>query len=61
MDKGKYNLGFFFGKILASFLISHIIYVIIKYFILSEKDIVNIKKCQHMKKQVKKLIKINDA
>ena len=42
-DKGKYDFGFFIGKIIISFLISHIIFVVIKYFILSERNIVNIK------------------
>ena len=44
MDKGKYNLGFFLGKIFISFIISHVIFVIIKNFILSEKNVINIKK-----------------
>jgi len=43
-DKGKYDFGFFIGKIIISFLISHIIFVVIKYFILSERNNVNVKK-----------------
>ena len=43
-DKGKYDFGFFISKIIASFFISHFIILAIKYFILTERNIVNIKK-----------------
>ena len=43
-DKGKYDFGFFISRIIASFYISHFIIIAIKYFILSERNIVNIKK-----------------
>ena len=42
-DKGKYNLLYFLPKIILSFILSHIIVVVIKYFFLSEKDILSIK------------------
>ena len=60
-DKGKYDFGFFIGKIIISFLISHIIFVVIKYFILSERNIVNVKKSQRMMKPMMKLIRPKDA
>ena len=42
-DKGAYNFGYCFPKILLSFLIGHIIYTGIKYIFLSERNILKIK------------------
>ena len=43
-DKGKYNISHFIIYIIISFFITHFIIVLIKYLILSEKNIINIKK-----------------
>ena len=43
-DKGKYNLSHFIINIIVSFFITHIMIVLIKYLILSEKNIIKIKK-----------------
>ena len=43
-DSGIYNLVFFMPKIFLSFLFSHIIYIFIKYFSLSERNLAEIKK-----------------
>ena len=43
-DSGIYNLVFFMPKIFLSFLFSHIIYIFIKYFFLSERNLAEIKK-----------------
>ena len=42
-DQGVYNVGYHIPKIILSFIISHIIFSIIKYFSLSERDILKIK------------------
>jgi len=42
-DQGVYNVGYHLRTIIFSFLISHIIFSIIKYFSLSERDILKIK------------------
>ena len=42
-DGGIYNLFYFIPKIFLSFFISHILYVLIKYFILSERNLLDIK------------------
>ena len=42
-EEGIYNFIYFIPKIFISFVISHIIYTIIKYFCLSEKNLVDIK------------------
>ena len=42
-DKGEYKLPYFFPKIVLAFILSHIVVVILKYFFLSERDILVIK------------------
>ena len=42
-NQGVYNIGNYKTQIILSFIISHIIYSIIKYFSLSEKDLLKIK------------------
>ena len=42
-DQGMYNAGYHIPTIILSFIISHIIFSIIKYFSLSERDILKIK------------------
>ena len=46
MDKGTYNLSYFLLKTILSFVISHVIIIVLKYIFLSERSIVNIKKKQ---------------
>jgi len=48
-DKGSYKLGFYFPKILLSFIITHAINIVIKYIFLSERNILNVKKKQTYK------------
>ena len=45
-DKGSYKLGYYLPKIFLSFIFTHIIIIIIKYFFLSEGNILKIKKKQ---------------
>ena len=52
-DEGVYNLSYFLPKIIYSFLISYFINILIKYFSLSERNILEIKK-------EKKNSKLND-
>lgn len=42
-DQGTYNFIFFLPKIFCSFFISHIIYILIKYFTVTERDLVDVK------------------
>ena len=42
-DKGVYNFGYFLPYTMASFLIAHIIVIILKYVFLSERNIIEIK------------------
>ena len=42
-DEGNYNLAYFFPQIIYSFLISYFFIILIKYFSLSEKNILEIK------------------
>ena len=42
-EGGNYKIGYFFPKIIISFLISHVLTSVIKYFFLSEKNINDIK------------------
>ena len=51
-EDGKYNISYFMPKILISFLISHTLYVVIKYFFLTERNLVGIK---HFYKNDKKI------
>ena len=41
---GEYDISYFMSKIIISFVISHIIYILIKYIFLSERNIANIRK-----------------
>ena len=43
MDEGIYNFIYLVPQILYSFIISHIFYILIRYFFLSEKSILEIK------------------
>ena len=43
LDKGDYNYGYFIPKLILYFLLSHILYSSIKYIILSEGNILEIK------------------
>ena len=43
IDRGAYNLGYFMPKIIYSFIISYIISILIKYFCLSEKILLELK------------------
>ena len=42
-DKGAYNFGYFLPYTMASFIIAHIIVIILKYVFLSERNIIEIK------------------
>ena len=42
-DKGKYDIMYFIPKITISFVISHFIYVIVKYIFLSERNLLDIR------------------
>ena len=44
MDKGNYDFIYFIPKILISFFVSHLIYIIIKYIFISERNLLNIRK-----------------
>ena len=54
-NEGKYNIRFFMPKIIISFLISHILYVIIKYFFLTERNLVEIKQFFKNDKKINKI------
>ena len=43
LDEGKYNLSYFLPQIIYSFVISHLISVALKYFSLSERNLLEIK------------------
>jgi surface protein len=43
-DKGIYNFAYFIPRIICSFLISHILYLLIKYYSSSERNIIQIKR-----------------
>ena len=61
-DKGKYNYKYFFPLILCSFIISHILSVILKYLFLTERNLLEIKNENSLKniydksEKVKKII-----
>ena len=57
-DQGKYNLFYFLPKIILSFILSHIIVVIIKYFFLSEKNILDIKNKEKRSQAVDEVDKV---
>ena len=42
-DKGEYKFSYFLPKIIFAFILSHIVVIILKYFFLSERDILVIK------------------
>ena len=54
-DEGVYNFAYFLPKILGSFVFSHILYTLIKYLFLSERNIVEIKKVAKNKDKVSKI------
>ena len=54
-DEGVYNFAYFLPKIFGSFVISHILYTLIKYLFLSERNIVEIKKVAKNKDKVSKI------
>ena len=54
-DEGIYNFAYFLPKILGSFIFSHILYTLIKYLFLSERNIVEIKKVAKNKDKVSKI------
>ena len=54
-DGGKYNFPYFFPQILFSFFISYIINMIIKYFSLSERNLLEIVKENNEEKIISKI------
>ena len=54
-DEGIYNFVYFLPKIFGSFIISHILYTLIKYLFLSERNLVEIKKVAKNKDKVAKI------
>ena len=61
IDGGHYNLGYSLPKIIFSFLISHVLISLIKYFSLSERNIYEIKKESNPKKANEKVKQIKKA
>ena len=57
-EKGIYNLGYLFKRIIYSFILSHILCSLIKYFSLSERNIYQIKNEDTYKKSYEKAEKI---
>jgi hypothetical protein len=57
-DQGVYNIGYHIPVIILSFIISHIIFSIIKYFSLSEREILKIKYELSVEKAMNKAEKI---
>ena len=63
-EEGIYNIGYFFPSILYSFIISHILYISIKYLFLSERNISQInkenneEKAKEISEKVKKVLVI---
>ena len=57
-EKGIYNFSYLFKQIIYSFIISHILYSLIKYFSLSERNIYEIKNEGTYKKAYEKIEKI---
>ena len=58
IDGGYYDINYFMPKIIYSFLISHAITVLIKFFALSERNISIISKESNIKKAYEKMIEI---
>ena len=58
VEEGNYNFKYFIKFILYSFLIAHCINIIIKYLVLSENNILDIKKEDHIKNAKEKAIKV---
>jgi len=54
-DQGIYNFVYFIPRIFISFIISHILYLVIKYLFLSERNLVEIKKVAKNKDKVSKI------
>ena len=57
-EEGKFNLSYLIPYAIYSFLISHIIVIIIKYFSLSEKNINEINKENNLEKAKERVIKV---
>ena len=57
-DEGNYNLSFFFPNIIYSFFISYIFITLIKYFSLSENNILEINNEENIKRKNNKIEKI---
>ena len=57
-EEGNYNISYFMPKIIISFLISHTVYVIIKYFFLTERNLVEIKNFFKNDKKINKTKRI---
>ena len=57
-DRGAYNFSYFFPKIILSFFISYYFIVIIKYFSLSERNILELKEEEKLRKVVDKESKV---
>ena len=57
-NEGNYNVFDFFPQIIISFFISYYITIIIKFFVLSERDIVIIKNEKHISQASNKISKI---
>ena len=60
-DEGNYNFSYFFPQIMYSFLISYVLYILIKYLVMSERNLLELKIQKTFilaKQKVKKIEKI---